>query len=105
MRFAGTWKQYSRKAISQLTTIAAIRGDRRYFRWPYHAIVMKIFEQIRSRTVFIEVRNPITGHDDHSASPGWQSHVRWRRTSQVTSQAAGSTRPLPAAERHTHGSI
>src|SRR5438105_3323895 len=53
MRFAGTWKQYSTKAISQLTTMAATSGDRRYLRWPYQAMVIKILEQIRSRTVFI----------------------------------------------------
>src|ERR1700690_1429343 len=53
MRFAGTWKQYSKNAIIQLTTIAANSGALRYFRCPYHAMVMKMLEHSRSRTVFM----------------------------------------------------
>src|SRR5215471_15855733 len=53
MRLAGTWKQYSAKAISQLTVMAVSSGTLRNFRWPYQAIVMNRFEQNRSRTVIM----------------------------------------------------
>src|SRR5258708_7719238 len=51
MRFAGTWKQYSAKAISQLTTITSSSGLSLKRRWPYHAIVMKVLEQKSKMTV------------------------------------------------------
>src|SRR5688572_20209175 len=51
MRLAGTWKQYSPNAISQLTRMAATIGAERYLRCPYHAKVMKVFEMIRRMTV------------------------------------------------------
>jgi hypothetical protein len=44
MRFAGTWKQYSKKAMPQLTRITFQRAEVRYFRWPYQAKVMKMLE-------------------------------------------------------------
>jgi hypothetical protein len=50
MRFAGTWKQYSKKAIPQLTRITFQSAEVRYFKWPYQANVMKIFEMVR-RTI------------------------------------------------------
>src|SRR5215471_20671852 len=53
MRLAGTWKQYSAKAISQLTVMAVSSGTLRNFRWQYQAIVMNRFEQNRSRTVIM----------------------------------------------------
>jgi hypothetical protein len=53
MRLAGTWKQYSPNAISQLTTIAETMGMERCFRWPYQAKVMNAFETINSSTVSI----------------------------------------------------
>jgi hypothetical protein len=53
MRLAGTWKQYSAKAISQLTIITVNKGALAYLRCPYQAKVMKMLD-IRSRTtVFI----------------------------------------------------
>ena len=52
MRFAGTWKQYSKKAIPQLARIAIQTGfARKSLRWPYQAKVMKTFETRRSRIV------------------------------------------------------
>src|SRR5690242_13367598 len=51
MRLAGTWKQYSAKAISQLTRITLKRGAWRYFKCPYQAKVMKILEMVRSNIV------------------------------------------------------
>src|ERR1700757_296857 len=51
MRFAGTWKQYSKNAMPQLATMTFHKASLRYFRWPYHAKVMKILEMVRSRTV------------------------------------------------------
>src|SRR5262252_8470655 len=47
MRLAGTWKQYSTEAISQLTTIAFHSGDSRNFRCPYQANVINTFEIVR----------------------------------------------------------
>lgn len=44
MRFAGTWKQYSKNAIPQLTKITAHSADDLNFKCPYHAKVMKILE-------------------------------------------------------------
>src|SRR5580704_4843722 len=53
MRLAGTWKQYSKKAIIQLMTITLNSGADLYFRWPYQANVMKMLEQVRSRIVLM----------------------------------------------------
>src|SRR5947209_1435988 len=47
-RFAGTCRQYSKKAIPQLTKITSQIGRSLYLRWPYHAMVIKMLEQIRS---------------------------------------------------------
>src|SRR5580658_2196871 len=55
MRLAGTWKQYSAKAISQLTTITLNKGAWRYLRWPYQAKVMKILERVSNRIVVIRI--------------------------------------------------
>src|ERR1039457_3974018 len=51
MRLAGTWKQYSAKAMSQLMTMTLNRGAWRYFRWPYQAKVMKMLERVRNSIV------------------------------------------------------
>src|SRR6267154_3936430 len=53
MRFAGTWKQYSKKAIPQATMITFQSASLRNFRWPYQAKVMKMFEIVSSRIVRI----------------------------------------------------
>ena len=37
--------------MPQLPTMTFQRASLRYFRWPYHAKVMKIFEMVRSRIV------------------------------------------------------
>jgi len=50
---AGTWKQYSANAISQLTSIARYSGEFLYFKWPYQANVMKIFDIVKSIIVLI----------------------------------------------------
>jgi len=46
---AGTAKQYSKKAIPQLTRITVISGADLYFRCPYHANVMNTFDAVRRR--------------------------------------------------------
>src|SRR5882762_10755212 len=51
IRLAGTWKQYSKKAMPQLTAMTFQSATFRYFRWPYHANVIKIFEMVRRRIV------------------------------------------------------
>src|SRR5579864_3186322 len=50
IRFAGTWKQYSKKAMPQLARITFQSASLRYLRWPYQAKVIKIFETV-SRTI------------------------------------------------------
>ncbi len=55
MRFAGTWKQYSANAMSQLMTITLNSGAWRYFKWPYQAIVMKMLERVNSRIVIMRI--------------------------------------------------
>ena len=60
MRFAGTWKQYSKKAIPQLTTITFQSASLRNFKWPYHAMVMKMFEMVSNRIVRIRKGAPGT---------------------------------------------
>src|ERR1700679_303375 len=55
MRLAGTWKQYSKKAIIQLMTMTLKRGADLYLRWPYQANVMKMLEQVRSRIVLMRI--------------------------------------------------
>src|SRR5690606_23165968 len=47
MRLAGTAIQYSTRAMPQLTTITSRIGDSLNFRWPYQAVVMKMFEPTR----------------------------------------------------------
>src|SRR5260370_32925150 len=51
MRFAGTWKQYSKKAMPQLARITFHNASLRYFRWPYQANVIKMFEMVSSKIV------------------------------------------------------
>src|SRR5215472_4839450 len=53
MRFAGTWKQYSKKAMPQLTRITFHSASLRNFRCPYHAIVMKTLEIVSNSIVRI----------------------------------------------------
>jgi hypothetical protein len=48
---AGTWKQYSKKAISQLIKMASHNGEFLYFKWPYQAMVIKIFEIVNKMMV------------------------------------------------------
>ena len=46
-RLAGTWKQYSAKAIPQLTMIASQRGEALCFRCPYQArVILTYFSQL-----------------------------------------------------------
>src|SRR5262245_47520912 len=56
MRLAGTCKQYSKKAIPQLTRIAAIRELCLYFRCPYQANVMNTLDAISSKMVSMRLR-------------------------------------------------
>jgi hypothetical protein len=53
MRFAGTIKQYSSRAMDQLTTMAIQRGELRYFRWPYQAKVINMFEIVNRAIVLM----------------------------------------------------
>src|SRR5882724_333897 len=58
MRFAGTWKQYSKKAIPQLTKITFHKASLRYFKCPYQANVMKTLETVNRRMVRTRVSHP-----------------------------------------------
>src|SRR6266699_116523 len=51
MRLAGTMKQYSMKAMPQLTRMASQSADCLYLRWPYQAKVMKMLEMVRRMAV------------------------------------------------------
>src|SRR5438270_11192947 len=53
MRLAGTCRQYSKKAIPQLTKITFHKASLRNFKWPYQAIVMKRLEPVSNRIVRI----------------------------------------------------
>src|SRR5881392_3632972 len=53
MRFAGTWKRYSKNASAQLAAIAIHSGACLTFKCPYHASVMKTFEMISKIAVII----------------------------------------------------
>src|SRR5262245_57872709 len=44
MRLAGTWTRYSKKAIPQLMPMATGNDSPFRRRWPYHAMVMKVFD-------------------------------------------------------------
>ena len=49
---AGTCSKYSNKAMAQLAMAATYYlWSLKSFRWPYHANVMKIFEQTKRNTV------------------------------------------------------
>src|ERR1700675_2923035 len=63
MRLAGTWKQYSAKAMSHEMTMTLNSGAWRYFRWPYQAKVMKMLERVRSRIVVMRICCLILGFD------------------------------------------
>src|SRR3569833_1007076 len=55
MRLAGTCSLYSMRAMLQLITAAMYQGESaRFFRWPYHAKVMKTLEPISSSSVCTE---------------------------------------------------
>src|ERR1700719_520914 len=60
MRFAGTWKQYSKKAIPQLARTTFQSASPRNFKWPYHAKVMKILDTMSNRIVRIRKGAPCT---------------------------------------------
>ena len=59
MRLAGTWQQYSKKAIAQLKAMTPMSGQLLLvpvcwsLRCPYHASVMKMLLSTRSRIVYI----------------------------------------------------
>src|SRR5215470_13274940 len=60
IRFPGTWKQYSKNAIPQLAGTTYQRASLLYFRCPYHAKVMKMFE-IVSSTIVRTFQVPVSG--------------------------------------------
>src|SRR6266403_1564758 len=60
MRFAGTWKQYSKKAIPQLARMTFQSASLRNFKWPYHAKVMKMLDTMSNRIVRIGKGAPCT---------------------------------------------
>src|SRR5580704_16761231 len=72
MRFAGTWKQYSKKAIPQLTKMTFQSAEVRNFKWPYQAKVIKIFEMVRRTIVrmFLRFLLSVIGAFDETQSRG-----------------------------------
>src|ERR1700730_12862272 len=69
MRFAGTWKQYSKKAIPHLTKITFHKASLRYFKCPYQANVIKILETVNSSMVRTSVALPHKGLVFHFRRP------------------------------------
>lgn len=66
MRFAGTWKTYSKNAKPQLARIASHNALDLCFRCPYHAKVIKTLETINKATVekigfIVNIRKAIDG--------------------------------------------
>jgi hypothetical protein len=55
MRYAGTWKQYSKKAMPQLARVTFQRASLRYLKWPYQANVIKTLEMSRRTMVLTEL--------------------------------------------------
>src|ERR1700726_338376 len=96
MRFAGTWKQYSANAMSQLTVIAANSGVWRYFRWPYQAMVMKIFEHKRSRMVFMAPESYHGRHCEVRVAAIWLV----RSLGSAASHSSDDTTAKPFAQSH-----
>src|SRR5436305_15179618 len=80
-RFAGTWKQYSKKAMPQLTTITFHSASLRNLRCPYHATVIKIFEIISKRIVRIPVGAPWPHMLFTSVAHGTKFGRKWVRVS------------------------
>ena len=62
IRFAGTCNKYSNSAMPQLISAATHHGLlARFFRWPYHATVMKTLERTRSPVVCIQTGTLVIG--------------------------------------------
>jgi len=92
--FAGRWKQYSTKAISQLMTITFPRGEHSYFKRPYHAIVIKIFETESRITVLVV-----------SILPRRICRFRLRILLHLQFQAEAFSPPRPQVPLHRHPSM
>ena len=56
-RFAGTWRQYSKKAIPQLAKITIQSGLCLNFKWPYQANVIKMFDRV-NKTIVLMINYP-----------------------------------------------
>jgi hypothetical protein len=86
IRLAGTWKQYSKKAIPQLMSVTFHSCTFWYFKWPYHAKVIKILERIKNTMVNIRGPYPIPrSAEDSSGVP----HTR-QMTAEQSPQVSGS---------------
>src|SRR6267378_6891335 len=70
IRLAGTWKQYSKKAIPQLMTITFHSATLRYFKCPYQANVIKTFEMVSRRIVRMRPGGSLL-------VKSWRLHVRY----------------------------
>src|ERR1041385_3038064 len=84
MRLAGTSKQYSKKAIPQLMSVTFHNGTFWYFKWPYHAKVIKILERIKN--TMVNIYRPLS----HSQVCG--------RLQRSTAHAADDGRAIAAGE-------
>src|SRR5580765_8584206 len=61
MRLAGTWKQYSKKAMPQLIIVTFHSGTFWYLRCPYQAKVIKMLEINKRKMVIMCVLIPFPG--------------------------------------------
>ena len=74
MRLAGTWSKYSKIAIPQLIKAAMIHGfDRRLFRCPYRANVMKMLESVSRTIVFKMIGIVASCDEDQDVAGAWAS--------------------------------
>src|SRR5580704_9615953 len=72
MRLPGTCRQYSKKAMPQLTRMTFQSASWRYFKWPYQAKVMKMLEKVRRTIVHMEkldVARPTEVADSSTLNP------------------------------------
>src|SRR5690242_1791731 len=68
MRFAGTCRQYSKKAMPQLARMISHIGALWTRRWPYQAAVMKTLEPMSNRMVVSAVGMGRIPDDQEKAS-------------------------------------
>src|SRR4051794_9547511 len=102
MRLAGTCRQYSKKAIPQLTSTTFHSASCRYFRWPYQAVVMKMLDPSSSKIVFIVPRGRGLArlrHEDEEEQQGGAADAGEQQEGAVIAEAGCDQPRQGGAER------